>query len=155
MKLSDIVVVDAIQAQMKARTRDEAIQELVAALAQAGAIARKNVNEIAKAIIARESQATTGIGKGIALPHAKIREAKKPIATIGLSKEGLEFNSLDSQPVYSVLLLLSSPDNPDEHLQAMETIFRHVQRDMFRKFLRQADTKEAVIDLIREADEMG
>ncbi|MBN1942082.1 MAG: PTS sugar transporter subunit IIA [Phycisphaerae bacterium] len=154
MKLSDIVVTDAIQAKLQARTRDEAIQELVAALAQAGAIAKKNTSDIAKAIIARESQATTGIGKGIALPHAKIKEIKKPIATIGGAPDGLDFNSLDSQPVYSVILLLSSPDNPDEHLQAMETIFRHVQRDMFRKFLRQAETTDAVVDLIREADEM-
>jgi mannitol/fructose-specific phosphotransferase system IIA component (Ntr-type) len=155
MKLSDIVVTDAIQAQLQAKTRDEAIQELVAALAQAGAIAKKNVGEIAKAIITRESQATTGIGKGIALPHAKIKDIKKPLATIGGAPDGLDFSSLDSQPVYSVILLLSSPDNPDEHLQAMETIFRHVQRDIFRKFLRQAQTREAVIDLVKEADELG
>lgn len=155
MKLSDIVVTDAIQAQLQAKTRDEAIQELVAALAQAGAIAKKSVGEIAKAIIARESQATTGIGKGIALPHAKIKEIKKPIAAIGGAPDGLDFSSLDSQPVYSVILLLSSPDNPDEHLQAMETIFRHVQRDIFRKFLRQAKTREAVVDLVKEADELG
>jgi mannitol/fructose-specific phosphotransferase system IIA component (Ntr-type) len=155
MKLSDIVVADAIQAQLQAGTRDEAIEELVAALASAGAIAKKSVGEISKAIITRESQATTGIGKGIALPHAKIKEIKKPIATIGGAPEGLDFSSLDSQPVYSVILLLSSPDNPDEHLQAMETIFRHVQRDIFRKFLRQATTREAVVDLVKEADELS
>lgn len=155
MKLSDIVVADAIQAELGAKTRDEAIGELVNALAQAGAIAKKNVGEITKAIIAREAQATTGIGKGISLPHAKVKGIKKPLATIGGSPEGLDFNSLDSQPVYSVILLLSSPDNPDEHLQAMETIFRHVQRDIFRKFLRQATTREAIIDLVQEADELG
>lgn len=155
MKLSDIVVADAIVADLKAKTRNEAIEELVAALAQAGAIAKKNVAEIAKAIITRESQATTGIGKGIALPHAKVKGIKKPMTTIGASAVGLDFNSLDSQPVYSVILLLSSPDDPDEHLQAMETIFRHVQRDIFRKFLRQATTKEAILDLVQEADELG
>ena len=57
--------------------------------------------------------------------------------------------------MYSVILLLSSPDNPDEHLQAMETIFKHVQRDIFRKFLRQSESREAIIDLIKEADEIG
>ena len=154
MKLSDIVVTDAIRAQLKASSRNEAIKELVDALAEAGAIAKKNSNAIAKAIISRESQATTGIGKGISLPHAKIKGIKKPIATLGGSNEGLDFSSLDAKPVYSVILLLSSPDNPDEHLQAMETIFRHMQRDLFRKFLRQAKTNEAVIDLIHEADEL-
>lgn len=155
MKLSDLVVTDAIRPILKAQTRDEAIEELVVALAEAGAIPKRNATDIAKAIISRESQATTGIGKGIALPHAKIKGIKKPLATFGGSPEGLDFSSLDSKPVYSVILLLSSPENPDEHLQAMETIFRHVQRDIFRKFLRQAETKEAMIDLIQEADEEG
>ena len=77
------------------------------------------------------------------------------IATIGRSSDGLDFSALDYKPVYSVILLLSSPDKPDEHLQAMETIFKHVQRDIFRKFLRQSETREAIVDLIREADELG
>ena len=155
MKLSDIMVSDAIVPELKAKTRDEAIAELVEALAQAGAISKKNEKDITKAVLAREAQATTGIGKGVALPHAKLKGLKKPIGTIGRSSEGIDFAALDSKPVYSVILLLSSPDNPDEHLQAMETIFKHVQRDMFRKFLRQSETKEAIVDLIQEADELG
>jgi len=118
-------------------------------------VSKQRVKEITKAILAREAQATTGIGKGVALPHAKLKGIKKPIATIGCSSEGIDFASLDSKPVYSVILLLSSPDNPDEHLQAMETIFKHVQRDIFRKFLRQSESREAIIDLIKEADEVG
>lgn len=155
MKLSDIVVLDAIVPELKAKTRDEAIAELVEMLASAGAISKKNIKEITKAVMAREAQATTGIGKGVALPHAKLAGVKKPLSAIGRSSEGIDFAALDSKPVYSVILLLSSPDNPDEHLQAMETIFKHVQRDVFRKFLRQAETKEAVVDLIQEADELG
>jgi mannitol/fructose-specific phosphotransferase system IIA component (Ntr-type) len=155
MKLSDIMVNDAIIPELTARTRDDAIAELVESLASAGVIPRKSVKEVAKAVLARETQATTGIGKGVALPHAKLKGIKKPLGTIGRSSEGIEFAALDSKPVYSVILLLSSPDNPDEHLQAMEVIFKHVQRDMFRKFLRQSETREAIVDLIREADELG
>jgi mannitol/fructose-specific phosphotransferase system IIA component (Ntr-type) len=155
MKLSDIMVSDAIVPALKNHTRDEVIAELVEAMAEAGAISKQKVKEIIKAILAREAQATTGIGKGVALPHAKLKGIKKPIATIGCSSEGIDFASLDSKPVYSVILLLSSPDNPDEHLQAMETIFKHVQRDIFRKFLRQSETREAVVELIHEADEIG
>ncbi len=155
MKLSDIMVSDAIVPELKARTRDEAIAELVEMLAGAGAISKKSVKDVTKAILAREAQATTGIGKGVALPHAKLKGVKKPIATIGRSSEGIDFAALDSKPVYIVILLMSNPDNPDEHLQAMETIFKHVQRDMFRKFLRQSETKEAIVDLIQEADELG
>ena len=155
MKLADIMVTEAITADLQATTRDDAIRELVTALADAGAIPTKSVDDVVKAIIKREGQATTGIGKGVALPHAKIDSIKSPVGVIGRSAEGIDFSSLDSKPVYSVILLLSSPDNPDEHLQAMETIFKHVQRDMFRKFLRQSETSEAIIDLLQEADEMG
>lgn len=155
MKLSDIMVSDAIVPELKAKTRDEAIEELVESLADAGAIAKKNVKDVVKAVLAREQQATTGIGKGVALPHAKLKGIKQPVGAIGRSSEGIDFAALDSKPVYSVILLLSSPDNPDEHLQAMEAIFKHVQRDIFRKFLRQSETKEAIVDLIQEADELG
>ena len=155
MKLSEIVVTDAIVPELKAKTRDEAISELVEALATAGAVAKKNVPAIIKAVLNRESQATTGIGKGVALPHAKLKSIKKPVGTIGRASQGLDFSALDSKPVYSVILLLSGPDSPDEHLQAMETIFKHVQRDMFRKFLRQSQTAEAIAELIEEADELG
>jgi len=155
MKLSDIIIGDAIVPSLANKTRDAVIEELVESLAEAGAVSKQKVKEITKAILAREAQATTGIGKGVALPHAKLKGIKKPIAAIGCSSEGIDFASLDSKPVYSVILLLSSPDNPDEHLQAMETIFKHVQRDIFRKFLRQSESREAIIDLIKEADEVG
>jgi mannitol/fructose-specific phosphotransferase system IIA component (Ntr-type) len=155
MKLSDIVIVDAIVPELQSKTRDDAINELVESLANAGAIAKKSTKDVVKAVLAREGQATTGIGKGVALPHAKLKGIKKAIATIGRSSDGLDFSALDYKPVYSVILLLSSPDKPDEHLQAMETIFKHVQRDIFRKFLRQSETREAIVDLIREADELG
>ncbi len=155
MRLADIMVDQAIVPQLKATTRDEAITELVEALAAAGAVAKKNVDEIVKAVINRETQATTGIGKGVALPHRKIDCVKKPVGTIGRSSDGIDFGALDSRPVYSVILLLSNPDDPDEHLRAMETIFKHVQRDIFRKFLRQSETSEAIIELIAEADELG
>jgi mannitol/fructose-specific phosphotransferase system IIA component (Ntr-type) len=74
---------------------------------------------------------------------------------VGCSQEGIDFSSLDKQPVYSVFLLLSPASNPDKHLQAMETIFKNLQKDDFRRFLRQAQTKEAIIDAIKDADEDG
>ena len=155
MKLADIMVAEAIIPELSSTTRDDAIRELIEALAAAGAITRKLAPEIAKTVLAREAQATTGIGKGVSLPHAKLKGIKKPIATIGRSVDGIDFSSLDAKPVYSVILLLSNPDSPDEHLQAMETIFKHIQRDIFRKFLRQSQTAEDIWDLIKEADELG
>ena len=155
MKLSDIIVPGAVVADLDAATRDEAIRRLMSLLVDAGAISARSVKEATAAVLAREKQATTGIGKGVALPHAKIKSVKHAIGAIGRSGTGIEFGALDSKPVYIVILLLSNPGNPDEHLQAMETIFKHVQRDMFRKFLRQSETAEAIADLIVEADELA
>ena len=155
MKLSDIIVPGAVVADLDAATRDEAIRRLMSLLVDAGATSARSVKEATAAVLAREKQATTGIGKGVALPHAKIKSVKHAIGAIGRSGTGIEFGALDSKPVYIVILLLSNPGNPDEHLQAMETIFKHVQRDMFRKFLRQSETAEAIADLIVEADELA
>lgn len=155
MKLSDIIVTGAIIGDLEQTSRDQAIKKLIGALADAGAISRRTVDEAIAAVLAREKQATTGIGKGVALPHAKIPSAKKVVGTIGRSSAGIDFSALDSKPVHIVILLLSSPDEPDEHLQAMETIFKHVQQDIFRKFLRQCETAEAIADLIQEADELA
>ena len=153
MKLTDIIVSDAIVPELQAKTRDEAIAELVEKLADAGVVSKKSIGELTDAVLAREAKATTGIGKGVALPHVKLASIAKPVGTIGRSSEGLDFKSLDGKPVHAVILLLSCEDSPDVHLEAMETIFRHVQRDIFRKFLRQAETVEAVVDLLNEADE--
>ena len=155
MKLMDIFAADAIVPELAATTRDETIKELVTALADAGSIPKRSVDEIVKAILARENQATTGIGKGVALPHAKMAKIKKPVGAIGRSSDGIDFRALDSKPVHSVILMVSSSDDPETHLSAMEAIFKHVQRDMFRKFLRQSETADAVIDLLQEADELG
>ncbi len=155
MKLSDIIVTNAVVPDLQAETRNGAIEELIQSLADAGAITKRSVQDCLAATLKRENQATTGIGKGIALPHAKIKNVKKVVGAIGRSSKGLDFSALDSKPVYVVILLLSNPEDPDEHLQAMETIFKHVQRDIFRRFLRQSETSEAIADLIQEADELA
>ena len=155
MKLSDILVNDALVPNLEAVTRDEAIRELAGAMAKAGAVPKRRVDEIVKAVLNREAKATTGIGKGVALPHERVKGIKKPVGTIGRSREGIDFNALDSKPVYSVILMVSGVEDSDIHLEAMETVFKHLQQDMFRKFLRQSETKEAMIDLINEADELG
>ena len=78
---------------------------------------------------------------------------KKMSGTVGRSANGLDFAALDHQPVYSIVLLLSPENQPQQHLQAMNIVFSNLQKDMFRRFLRQSDTREAVVDLLNEADQ--
>ena len=153
MKFADFVCFEAIIPELSAADRDGAIAELVSALDKAGRLGNNNCQEIIKAVIERENEASTGMGKGVAVPHVKDEAAKDMVAVVGLSSRGIDFSSLDKQPVYSVILLISPADNPDRHLQAMESIFKHLQQDRFRKFLRQSQTAEQIKDLLREADE--
>ena len=153
MKFADFVCFEAIIPQLKAADRDGVIAELVSALDKAGRLGNKNCQKIIKAVIKRENEASTGMGKGVAVPHVKHEAVKDVVAVVGLSGGGIDFSSLDKQPVFSVILLLSPSDNPDRHLQAMETIFKHLQQETFRRFLRQSQTAEQVEDLLREADE--
>lgn len=153
MNLCDFVCAEAIRPNLLADSRDAAISELVQSLADSKCIKQEEVETITQAIIAREEQGSTGIGKGIAVPHIKHAGVDRIYGTIGCSKDGIDFASLDKAPVYSVLLLISPSNQPDQHLEAMESLFAHLQQDMFRKFLRQARTTEAVVDLLKEADE--
>ncbi|MCE9589348.1 MAG: PTS sugar transporter subunit IIA [Planctomycetes bacterium] len=152
MKLQDFVVEKAIVAQLKGVDRDTVIRELVDALIEAGAAPRAIKDELIKLILDREKHGSTGFGKGVAVPHVKHDKIKGMAAAIGCSAAGVDFNALDKAPVYSVFLLLSPKNKPDDHLHAMENIFSNLQKDTFRRFLRQAATVEAVLDLIQDAD---
>lgn len=154
MKLTDFIQTDAIIPELRSTDRNGVIRELVESLASALGLDEKDAAAIHKAVVQRENQGSTGFGKGVAVPHVKHPAVKKIAATIGRSSAGVDFAALDRAPVYIVVLLLSPPDTPDQHLASMENIFRHLQRENFRRFLRQATTKDEIIDLIKEADEL-
>jgi PTS system nitrogen regulatory IIA component len=152
MDFKDFVCFEAIIPELQSKDRDGVINELVGALDKAGRLGRGNGDKIAKSVIKRENEASTGMGKGIAVPHVKYKAVKEVVAAVGQSSKGVDFSALDKQPVYSVILLVSPADDPDKHLQAMEKIFRHLQQEKFRKFLRQSQTAAQIEDLLKEAD---
>jgi mannitol/fructose-specific phosphotransferase system IIA component (Ntr-type) len=153
MKLKDFIVPGAIIADLKASDRDSALRELVTSLAAGGALPESAVDEVVGALVKREQNGSTGFGKGVAVPHVKHAKVKKMAGTVGRSSAGIDFAALDHQPVYSVVLLLSPENQPQQHLQAMNIVFSNLQKDMFRRFLRQAATREAIVDLLEEADQ--
>ena len=137
MKLRDFIVSDSIVAELQATDRDSALRELVTSLATAGSIPQDAVEEILNALIKREQNGSTGFGKGVAVPHVKHPSIKQMSGTIGRSANGLDFAALDHQPVYTIVLLLSPENQPQQHLQAMNIVFSNLQKDMFRRFLKQ------------------
>lgn len=153
MKLTDFVCIDAVIPRLESADRDGAIAELAEGLSAAGKIPKSRCKEIIEAVIKRENEASTGIGKGVAVPHVKHGSVKNITAAIGCSSSGIDFASLDKQPVYSVILLLSPENNPDKHLQAMELIFKSLQNDDFRRFLRQGSTVEDIKEVLADFGE--
>ncbi len=153
MKLSSLVKDGAIVSQLAATERNEVIAELLDALIAAGAVDASLRDELIQSVLDRERKGSTGFGKGVAVPHVKHPAVTEMTAAIGLSGSGVDFNALDKQPVYSVFLLLSPEDKPEDHLHAMEVIFKNLSKDTFRRFLRQATTPEEVRTLLGEADD--
>ena len=152
MKLSDFIVSDAIVPELVATNRDGVIRELVMALANAKAIEADDVEEVVAALIKREQSGSTGFGKGVAVPHVKHARVTKMAGTVGRIARGIDFASVDGQPVYIVVVMLSPENQPQQHLQAMNIVFTHLNDDTFRRFLRQSDTREKIVDLLEEAD---
>lgn len=153
MKLSELVIADAVIPGLESQDRDTVILELMDGLIAAGGADPALRDELVRKVLDREKMSSTGFGRGVAVPHVKHKSLEKLVAAVGLSAKGVEFNALDKQPVYSIFLLLSPEDRPEEHLQAMETIFKNLRKDTFRRFLRQATTTEEVMTLLGEADD--
>ena len=152
MKLLEIVVKESIIPQLKATTRDAAISEMIDTLVAAGAVKEDQKDEFVKAVIRRENKGSTGFGHGVAVPHVKDLDIKSMHIAIGNSPEGIDFKALDGDHVYSIVLLLSPEDQPENHLDAMEAIFSSLSQDTFRRFLRQAKSLDDVLTLLTETD---
>ena len=152
MKLTEIIKTDAVIPSLDATNRDAVLTELVDALIAAGAADASVRDELIQKILAREERGSTGFGQGVAVPHVKHAAITGMAGAIGISSSGVDFNALDKQPVYSVVLLLSPEDKPEEHLQAMEVIFKNLSKDAFRRGLRSAGGVEEVSALLSEAD---
>lgn len=153
MKLSSLVTDGAIVPQLAAKERDDVITELIDALVASGAADPALRDDLIRCVLDRERKGSTGFGKGVAVPHVKHPSIKAMAAGVGLSPGGVDFNALDKQPVYSVFLLLSPEDKPEDHLHAMEVIFKNLSKDTFRRFLRQASSVADVRTLLEEADQ--
>ena len=152
VKMTELIPDGAIVAQLSSTSREECIAELVEALVRSGAAPEAYRAELIKRVLDRERLGSTGFGKGVAVPHVKHPEATRIAAAIGLSARGVDFNAMDKQPVYSIILLMSPEGKPEEHLQAMEVIFKNLSKEAFRRFLRQSGTVEEVKALLEDAD---
>jgi PTS system fructose-specific IIA component/PTS system nitrogen regulatory IIA component len=152
MKFSDFIAEDSITANLAAPDKEGVIREMVGALTAAGSLSADEAESITKAILKREELGSTGIGRGVAVPHTKHPSVQKLVGTVAVSHDGVDFNSLDGEKVQLLFLLISPPDRPGDHLRALENISRQLRDDTFCKFLKQAKSAADVRQLLDEAD---
>jgi PTS system fructose-specific IIA component/PTS system nitrogen regulatory IIA component len=152
MKFADFISREAIRAELHAEDKEGVIREMIQALLEAGKIEASEFESIVKAILKREELGSTGIGRGVAVPHTKHPSVDRLIGTVAVSREGVDFNSLDGERVQLFFLLISPPDRPGDHLRALENISRQLRDDTFCKFLKKAKSAEEIEQLLDEAD---
>jgi PTS system fructose-specific IIA component/PTS system nitrogen regulatory IIA component len=152
MKFADFIAPESISASLQAIDKEGAIREMAQSLLDAGRIEKTQFDSIIKAILKREELGSTGIGRGVAVPHTKHASVDRLVGTVAVSKEGVDFASLDGETVQLFFLLVSPMDRPGDHLRALENISRQLRNDTFCRFLKQAKAPADIQQLLDEAD---
>lgn len=151
IKIFDFLCKKAICIEIKSRDKKGTINELIGLLAKEKKI--KDPSKAIQSIMDREAIGTTGIGQGVAIPHGKTDTIKDLTGTFGISKQGIQFDSLDGEPVHLVFLLLSPQDSGGQHLRAIARISRLFKDKFFRRALLEARSTEEVLKIIDQEDE--
>ncbi|MHC4550712.1 MAG: PTS sugar transporter subunit IIA [Planctomycetota bacterium] len=150
MSLRDYCTPDAVLCNFEVADKEDAIRRLIDALVEAKAIPKTKATAICREVIERERQASTGIGKGIGIPHARSQHAKRISMAIGLVNGGIEFGAVDGERVSVILLLISPQANTDEHLAAMKEIVTIARDPYQRQRLLGCRSPESFLDLLAE-----
>ena len=150
MKIMDFLKEGAVRAHLKAKGKKEVIEELVNLLVETGEI--EDEEELIRALLQREELGSTGIGQGVAIPHAKSDVVRGVIAAFGQSPEGIEFDAVDGKRAHLFFLLVAPTDSTGPHLKALARLSRLLRDKSFREALRKAKTDEELIRVIKEED---
>jgi nitrogen PTS system EIIA component len=143
---------DAIIPSLDATTKEAVIRGMVESLRDAGQFKGADVEDVVRAILKRELLGSTGIGRGVAIPHTKHQSVDRLVGTLAVSRQGVAFESLDGEPVFIFVLLISPQDRPGDHLRALENVSRCLRDDAFVRALRAATTKEEICRLLDRLD---
>ena len=143
----------AVSIDIRSQNKEDVIRELVELLVRAGSIKEKDVQKFVQILLKRESLGSTGIGQGVAIPHGKSDCVTKLVAAFGVSRAGVNFDSLDGEPVQLFFLLVAPEDSAGPHLKALARISRLLKDRHFREGLRVAKDEKTLVKIIREEDE--
>ena len=149
-RMSQVIVSKAFTTLPADLDKRTVITTLIQSLATAKKIPADKVADVVDGAIAREAIGSTGIGHGIAIPHCRTVHVKEIVCAYGSSESGIDFDSLDGEPVHSVFMLLTPPDMKEQHLQLMKSFAAQIRKEHFCEFLHEVKAPAALIDLLNE-----
>lgn len=151
MKISDLLDLNHILVDLKAKDKREVLEELAEVITTHDPSLEKS--SLVKVLLEREKLGSTGIGDGVAIPHGKFHGIDQPIISFGRSRRGLDFDSMDGAPAYLFFLLLAPENSASIHLKALARIAKILKSSSFRKTLMDASTREEIYRTIIQNDE--
>jgi PTS system nitrogen regulatory IIA component len=150
MKLTELLSPDAVSARLQATTKRDALAELVELLEKGHNL--DSHGEILDRVLRREAMMSTGIGNGVAIPHGKARSVDRMLAACATSAAGVDFESVDGEPAYVFILLVSPENVGTPHVKVLANISRLLKEESVRKSLRDADSSSAFLAVLQDAE---
>lgn len=146
MELKDLIKESTIKLQLDARDKNSVLDEMIKLLVDDNVVTDKD--KFKEDILERESLSNTGIGFEIAIPHAKSKVVKEARIAIGLTRDGIDYGSIDGQDIKMIFMIAVSEDQNDLHLKALANLSRKLMHDEFRESILNAKTKNEIIGML-------
>ncbi|RCW49325.1 MULTISPECIES: PTS sugar transporter subunit IIA [Halanaerobium] len=146
MEVNEFINQNLIKMNLKSEDKESVIKEMIEIMAENEIITDKD--EVIKKAMEREAKGTTGVGKGVAIPHVKSDAVKKPAVAFGRSKKGIDYGSMDEKPSYLFFLITVPEESHDEHLKLLAKLSRNLIHDDFRNSLLEAKDEEEVMSVL-------
>lgn len=151
MKVFDFLIKKATIVDIKSIDKESAIKELLQAMVKARAIKKENYNKVLKQILDREKQGSTGIGKGLAVPHVKqTKFVKKMVGVFGRSRKGIEYGAIDGTPCKLFFLILTPEKSDAKHMEALKQVAQLARNPDFVRFMGEAKDLKEIMELLQE-----
>ena len=150
MKICDVLDKEAILADLKAQNKKGILEELVVPVAELAGVQQE---DLVKVLLERERLGSTGIGGGIGIPHGKMKDLESLVLGFGLSRKGVDFESLDGKPAHIFFLLITPENSTGLHLKLLARISRILKNETFKDRLLGAADRDEILSIIKEEDE--
>ena len=146
----DMFKLESMIYELRGSTKAEVLEEMVAAATAGGVLPKARKQQAVDGLMAREGRGSTGLGKGIAIPHAKLEGLRRHGGVVARSTEGIDFRAVDGEPVHVLVMLISPESRPDEHLTLLRWVSTLARDPDFTSFIRQAKNPQDILDVLEE-----